>query len=89
MKGIMGTSSVDASLWVPDDMAPNCCVCKAEFAIYRRRHHCRCACTETVPARAHVCAACLLAAALLAAFPPRRSSIGACLAIWFVCTRWI
>ncbi|CAM9725525.1 unnamed protein product, partial [Ectocarpus sp. 12 AP-2014] len=39
--GPMGSSSVDASMWVPDDMAPNCCVCKAEFTVYRRRHHCR------------------------------------------------
>jgi len=44
VKGVMGSSAstVDASLWVPDDMALNCCVCKAEFTIYRRRHHCRC-----------------------------------------------
>ncbi|CAM9953295.1 unnamed protein product, partial [Ectocarpus sp. 6 AP-2014] len=41
VRGPMGSSSVDASMWVPDDMAPNCCVCKAEFAVYRRRHHCR------------------------------------------------
>eukprot|EP00903_Cladosiphon_okamuranus_P006254 g6137.t1 len=41
VKGVVGSSSVDASLWVPDDMAPNCCVCKSEFTIVRRRHHCR------------------------------------------------
>ncbi|CAM9507953.1 unnamed protein product, partial [Hapterophycus canaliculatus] len=40
-KGAPRTLSVDASLWVPDDMALNCCVCKAEFTMYRRRHHCR------------------------------------------------
>ncbi|CAM9920621.1 unnamed protein product [Scytosiphon promiscuus] len=40
-KGTLRPSSVDASLWVPDDMALNCCVCKAEFTMYRRRHHCR------------------------------------------------
>ena len=33
--------SVDSSLWVPDDMAPKCCLCRLEFSIYRRRHHCR------------------------------------------------
>ncbi|CAM9969975.1 unnamed protein product, partial [Laminaria digitata] len=33
--------AVDASLWVPDDMAPKCCLCRSEFNIYRRRHHCR------------------------------------------------
>ncbi|KAG7391516.1 hypothetical protein PHYPSEUDO_004586 [Phytophthora pseudosyringae] len=31
-----------AALWVPDDVAGSCTICKASFrAYYRRRHHCR------------------------------------------------
>src|SRR2546428_8620544 len=27
--------------WVPDELAPNCMACSANFTVVRRRHHCR------------------------------------------------
>jgi len=30
-----------APVWVPNDAAPACMVCRAEFTMLRRRHHCR------------------------------------------------
>jgi hypothetical protein len=30
-----------APVWIPDDQAPKCMVCNAEFAVILRRHHCR------------------------------------------------
>jgi len=29
------------SSWIPDDMNPNCIICKSSFTFLNRRHHCR------------------------------------------------
>ena len=28
-------------VWMRDEDAPNCCICRASFSFFRRRHHCR------------------------------------------------
>jgi hypothetical protein len=38
--GAGGADTVDAPIWVPDDIAHNCMVCDAPFTWNRRRHHC-------------------------------------------------
>ncbi|OHT10862.1 FYVE zinc finger family protein [Tritrichomonas foetus] len=30
-----------APVWIPDDLAPNCMVCKSKFTVINRKHHCR------------------------------------------------
>ena len=35
------TKEAHAPIWQPDSSAKNCTLCKAEFTITRRRHHCR------------------------------------------------
>eukprot|EP01035_Chromulina_nebulosa_P018465 gene18465-24175_t len=30
-----------APIWVPDTIEDKCCICKSDFNIWRRRHHCR------------------------------------------------
>jgi len=34
-------SATDLDKWVKDEDAPACFVCKADFTLFRRRHHCR------------------------------------------------
>ena len=31
----------ESEVWIEDDEAPNCFVCKEEFGFFLRRHHCR------------------------------------------------
>jgi len=41
---------MDASMWVPNEDAPNCAVCGSKFRMMLRRHHCR-VCGEVVCAK--------------------------------------
>lgn len=39
--------SYNAPIWIPDSKADKCMNCSEEFAIFRRKHHCR-ACGKVV-----------------------------------------